>query len=118
VIRDELAITAWLMSNAESDPFEWIADLTRRPEWHSRAACRGSGTEGFFPRKGASLTTARAACAACSVIDECLDAGLSDTDAKGIWGGTSEKQRREMRREGVSLVGRSHAPGIDSAMLG
>ena len=95
---DAQAVIRWLMSTDQSDPAEWLASVLRRPEWHSRAACRGMGTEVFFPTRGANLDAARAICATCPVTRECLTAAL-ESDTVGVWAGTSERGRRPMRRD-------------------
>jgi WhiB family transcriptional regulator, redox-sensing transcriptional regulator len=45
---------------------------------------------------------ARALCADCPVRQECLEAALTDTDLMGLWGGTTETERREIRRRRVA----------------
>lgn len=76
-----------------------LDDLVRRPRWHAQAACRGRGTGAFFPSPGDSLTAARAVCASCPVQAECLSAAVADAGLQGFWGGTSERDRRLIRRE-------------------
>ncbi len=70
-----------------------------RPEWHARAACRGTGTDAFFPRRGTLYDGTRQLCAECPVREECLETALADSKLVGLWGGTTPAQRREMRRE-------------------
>jgi len=44
---------AWMLSTDESDQADlgqWLASLTRRPSWHSDAACRGTDPDAFIPR--------------------------------------------------------------------
>jgi WhiB family redox-sensing transcriptional regulator len=67
-----------------------------RPEWHQAAACRGVGTDVFFPERGESVVAAWAYCDRCPVRAECAAAGL--TEHHGIWGGRSEPRRRRLRR--------------------
>lgn len=67
------------------------------PEWHQRAACRTEDPTLFFPGRGASNEHAKAVCASCPVSDECLDFALTSGEKFGIWGGTSERQRRRIR---------------------
>lgn len=82
-------------------------DLAPLPEgidlaWKAMAACRRPEFPNwlFFPGRGDARTVAaaRAACARCPVHVECLDFALV-TKAEGIWAGTTEKQRRRLRRE-------------------
>ena len=54
----------------------------------------------FYPERGGNTKQARALCAECRVRDECLAFALEDLDAidNGIWGGTSPRERREIKR--------------------
>jgi WhiB family transcriptional regulator, redox-sensing transcriptional regulator len=82
-----------------SPDHEWdiAAALLNRPAWHRRAACRGLGPGFFFAGQGSGVTEARAICRTCPVRSECLEAGLNQKF--GVWGGTTERQRRRLRRE-------------------
>lgn len=65
--------------------------------WKSRAACHGL-TELFFVDKGAYTTdAAKAVCRSCPVIAECLELGIDERH--GVWGGTTEPERRVLRRQ-------------------
>lgn len=75
--------------------------------WRDRAACRGSDPELFFP-VGASgvaldeIEAAKALCGSCVVKAECLQFALERNQEAGIWGGTSEDERRRLRRAWVA----------------
>ena len=84
-----------------------VLELFVRPAWHENAACSGLGNEMFFAqgsslgssRGSRSVTQARAAravCAVCPVLEQCHEAGLGEK--YGIWGGTTERDRRILRR--------------------
>jgi WhiB family redox-sensing transcriptional regulator len=71
-------------------------------EWRSRSACRDQDPELFFPAQGSlavfvQLARAKAICGRCPVARECLRYALA-TGQHGVWGGTSEDERRAMRR--------------------
>jgi WhiB family redox-sensing transcriptional regulator len=66
--------------------------------WWQRAACKGMDTRIFFVPVGQTAHEAKAICATCPVQQECLDEALIHNDPIGIWGGTSVKERREIRR--------------------
>jgi len=67
------------------------------------AACRGLDPHLFFPDRGASVAEAKAVCASCPVRAECLEFALINVEKFGIFGGTSERERRRLRRErGIS----------------
>jgi len=44
----------------------------------------------------------RALCGDCPVRQECLEAALADESLVGLWGGTTELERREIRRGRVA----------------
>ena len=60
------------------------------------ASCKGMDANLFFPHKGnqASVATAKQVCAGCPVADECRGYALRYKLRHGIWGGTTEKDRR------------------------
>jgi WhiB family transcriptional regulator, redox-sensing transcriptional regulator len=62
------------------------------------AACGGTDTEILFPERDHSSKAAREVCARCSVRPECLDYALDGGDQFGSFGGTSERERRGLRR--------------------
>lgn len=67
-------------------------------EWAKQAECRHLNPDLFFPERGEPVTAAKAVCAGCPVRAECLDYALANGEKHGIWGGTSERERRRMRR--------------------
>jgi WhiB family redox-sensing transcriptional regulator len=66
--------------------------------WRADALCAQTDPEAFFPDKGGSTREAKAVCAACPVMAECLEWALAHDERFGIWGGTSERERRALRR--------------------
>jgi WhiB family redox-sensing transcriptional regulator len=73
--------------------------LPPRPAWMADALCREPQPGvSFFPARGEPLEPARAVCARCLVRQECLAYALADADLVGVWGGTSERERRRMRQ--------------------
>jgi WhiB family redox-sensing transcriptional regulator len=76
-------------------------------DWRQRAACRDEDPELFFPLTemgpGArQAQRAKAICARCPVRAECLEYALGGSLDHGIFGGTTESERRELRRTGAS----------------
>lgn len=78
-----------------------VIDLhfTHEP-WVLRSACSGlaGASSLFFPEQGQPTEAAKAVCATCPVREECLAYALRTVQRHGIWGGTSERERRQMRR--------------------
>lgn len=66
--------------------------------WAARAECRGEDPALFFPASDDDPSTALAVCARCPVRQECLEYALEARERFGIWGGTTERQRRRMVR--------------------
>jgi len=71
--------------------------------WRENAACRAQDPGLFFPdgMAGPTLGQVRAAklvCRACPVRIQCLDFATRTGVVSGIWGGTTEQERRIMRR--------------------
>lgn len=86
------------------------AIMQREPlYWQDRARCRGQDTELFYPSGSAQddlgttkqrVVYARRFCRPCPVRRDCLLYALSLPLIldHGVWGGTSENQREEIRR--------------------
>ena len=72
--------------------------LVEREPWMEDRACVGVPVGVFFPERGHDSSVAKAICATCPVCEECLDYALRNCEKYGIWGGTSERERRTMRR--------------------
>lgn len=73
-----------------------------RTDWPDQAVCRRLDPDLFFPvsTSGASLPqieTARRVCDRCLVLTACLRWALDAGQVSGIWGGTTEEERRAMR---------------------
>lgn len=71
-------------------------------DWKSRAACAGYPSSLFFPSIDASesqVERAVAICQVCRVTEECLAYALETNQRAGIWGGTTEDERKSLRRK-------------------
>lgn len=64
--------------------------------WQDKALCAQTDPNAFFPEKGESTKSAKSVCGSCPVRDECLEYALANNMRFGIWGGLSEKQRRDL----------------------
>lgn len=72
---------------------------TEAQSFMESAACRGMDPELFYPHKGDSPTNAKQVCYVCQVKRECLEYALQNNERDGIWGGASERERRQIKRE-------------------
>ena len=89
---------------------EWFTDVSN--DFMRHGNCVGMNVNLFFPYKGESIREALQTCngapatkdqpakPACPVRERCLEYAMSLPNlCVGIWGGTSQKQRRLMRSE-------------------
>jgi WhiB family redox-sensing transcriptional regulator len=63
--------------------------------------CRRVDPELFFPPSGNSAAGRRAkqVCAACQVQQRCKQWALDRPEEHGIWGGTTKRERRQLRKQ-------------------
>ena len=71
-------------------------------DWMSLGACQDADPDLFFPiaflgPAQQQIAQAKAICAACLVRTACLRYALETGQDAGIWGGTTEDERREIR---------------------
>ncbi|KUN05840.1 transcription factor WhiB [Streptomyces yokosukanensis] len=71
--------------------------------WRARAACRHEDPDLFFPvgttgPAQVQSERAKAVCGHCPVREQCLHWALRTGESIGIWGGTSEPERRALSR--------------------
>ena len=81
-------------------------DITRRPKqdtsWQDDGLCAQADPEAFFPEKGGSTKQAKSICNRCPVTDKCLQYALDNDERFGIWGGLSERERRNLQNSAAS----------------
>ena len=73
-------------------------------DWQNKASCRGPQSLDFYPpahgerrdEKQHREQRAKAICRNCPVNTECLDFAIGGRELHGIWGGTTEVERREL----------------------
>jgi WhiB family redox-sensing transcriptional regulator len=73
-------------------------------EWRRTAACRDTDPDLFFPvgTTGPAIEqidNAKAVCRQCDSQQDCLEFALATNQDSGIWGGTSEEERRKLRKQ-------------------
>ena len=77
-----------------------LADAAREQSWADAALCAQADPDTWFPEKGHNEQTqaAKATCRRCPVAGECLAYALGlEDDLMGVWGGTTQAERRIMR---------------------
>ena len=75
-------------------------------DWRTDAACRGMNPAIFHPDRGDAdgIRQALEVCAGCPVAQQCLTWALDTNQKQGVWGGTTGRDRRELRRTWVRTV--------------
>lgn len=76
-------------------------------DWRTVAACQDTDPDLFFPvgTTGPAIEqidNAKAVCDTCAAKDPCLEFALTTNQDSGVWGGTSEEERRKLRRAWVA----------------
>jgi WhiB family transcriptional regulator, redox-sensing transcriptional regulator len=75
------------------------ATMIATSSWWEQAACQSADPELFFPVSVGSagrseIARAKAVCASCGIRRRCLEYALDTRQQHGVWGGTSEEERR------------------------
>jgi WhiB family redox-sensing transcriptional regulator len=79
-------------------------------DWRNGALCLDEDPELFFPigTTGPAATQveqAKVVCRRCPAVEPCLTWALDTGQDAGVWGGTSEDERRALKRRSVRAVG-------------
>ncbi|GAC1612015.1 MAG: transcriptional regulator WhiB1 [Mycobacteriales bacterium] len=77
-------------------------------DWRHQALCRDEDPELFFPigttgPAATQVAEAKQVCRRCAAVDECLSWALETGQDAGVWGGTSEDERRALKRHSTRL---------------
>jgi len=72
------------------------------PEWMAAGLCAEVDPELFFPESGAPNRDAKRICGGCEVRAQCLAYALAHRERFGVWGGTTERERRRLGRAPVT----------------
>lgn len=72
-------------------------------DWRDSAACRNTDPDLFFPvgttgQAIEQIEAAKMVCAACDAQQYCLEFALATNQESGVWGATSEDERRKLRK--------------------
>ena len=73
-------------------------------DWRAVSACRDTDPDLFFPvgTTGPAIEqidNAKAVCSSCEARQPCLEFALTTNQDSGVWGGTSEEERRALRKQ-------------------
>ncbi|MFV0452633.1 MAG: WhiB family transcriptional regulator [Propioniciclava sp.] len=76
--------------------------LLAADDWTLKARCRGM-QDLLFP-DGADQKRARAVCGGCGVRSRCLAEALDNRIEWGVWGGMTERERRQLLRQRTDIT--------------
>jgi WhiB family transcriptional regulator, redox-sensing transcriptional regulator len=71
-------------------------DTSADTKWMAKGLCADKPPALFFPSDGVGVELAKRICEECPVRSECLEFALENRIDHGVWGGTSERQRRRI----------------------
>lgn len=86
-------------------PVSWIRpESWSTDEWRMHASCRSTGPDLFFPAGATGpaldqIEAAKSVCEQCPVQAPCLEFAIATHQDSGVWGATSEEERRSLRRQ-------------------
>lgn len=80
------------------------ADYAHESRWRTYAKCRDEDPEVFFAtNEREQLTVALKFCKACIVAEQCLQFAVKMEIPFGVYGGTTEMQRRKLVRKTLRI---------------
>lgn len=82
--------------------------------WMANGNCADKAPALFFPSDGVGVEIAKKVCVDCPVKAQCLEYALDQRIDHGVWGGTSERERRRILR---ARAGRRQADVRSAAAL-
>ena len=65
-------------------------------DWRDNAACKGMDTNVFMPETRTQTREAVVICAGCLAVKDCLKYALNNEIRFGIWGGKTDRERRQI----------------------
>jgi WhiB family transcriptional regulator, redox-sensing transcriptional regulator len=82
-----------------------MVEDTTETSWMAAGDCRNHPPAVFFPSDGVGVDRARRICAGCEVSAQCLEYALENRIDHGVWGGTSERERRRiLKRRRIAVA--------------
>ena len=75
-----------------------LAPITEERPWAAFAVCKDRDPDTFFPTTPEAEREAIRICQGCSVQADCLEFSIEARIRFGVWGGLTEKQRRNLQR--------------------
>ncbi len=86
-----------------------VIDETNETSWMADGHCAHRDPAMFFPSDGVGVEIAKKVCGDCPVKGLCLEYALEQRIDHGVWGGTSERERRRILRSRRILTAESTA---------
>lgn len=99
---------AWHPTDVEPQPEEILLTSIRNHwndlDWRDDATCRDLDPDLFFPvgvtgMAVEQIEAAKSFCTNCASLEACLEFAITTNQEYGVWGGTTEDERRVLRRQ-------------------
>jgi WhiB family transcriptional regulator, redox-sensing transcriptional regulator len=84
---------------APTGSLAFVAGGAMDTDWMSTGKCKDLDPTIFFPNDWVGVQVAQRICADCPVKSPCLEYALANRVDHGVWGGTSERERRRILRQ-------------------
>jgi WhiB family redox-sensing transcriptional regulator len=86
-------------------------------DWRHRASCRDEDPELFYPMGNGGpallqIVEAKSVCRRCPVVSACLEYALEFGQDAGVWGNTSEDERRALKRRNARTRAKATQPEV------
>jgi WhiB family redox-sensing transcriptional regulator len=109
----------WLMTPEAPDVPLTLEAFLQPPAWHCGRLAAAWGTVRSSGARRPTTGRHGSLCDSCLVRQECLEAALADPDQVGLWGGTTERERRAMGRgkRGVRSPGMCDYTDVSDAFV-
>lgn len=78
-----------------------VVSRARQGDWVQHGSCHNASPAVaalFFSEHNGDIIAAKKICDDCPVREACLEWAIANHEDHGVWGGASERQRREIRR--------------------
>ncbi|MGW2844406.1 WhiB family transcriptional regulator [Streptomyces sp. NPDC001274] len=90
-------------------------------DWRVRGACQGIDPELFWPKgeshpARAQAEQAKQVCRTCQVRRQCLEWAVEAREDFGVWGGLSERERRQVHRRKARSYGQNEVSAVDQIL--
>lgn len=109
--NDEGPVRAAVRQTRSWAPHEETPNVTDIPVPGDPVPCTGVGDE-WFLTKPVEIEFAKKSCAGCWMREDCAEYGIEHPDESGVWGGLTQRERRNRYRVRHNIPVKREGRGI------